>query len=61
MEPVDQPTVANLRPEHPVRPAAADCCRGGCNPCVFDLYEMELARYEEALREWQVRHPGTNS
>jgi hypothetical protein len=44
------------RPEPPLRPAAGDCCRGGCDPCVFEVYEEELTRYEKALREWQLRH-----
>jgi hypothetical protein len=44
-------------PERPERPKADDCCRGGCDPCVFDIYEEELARYEKALREWCQRHP----
>ena len=48
------------RPEPPVRPAAGECCRGGCDPCVFDIYETELARYEEAMRAWRMRHPGTD-
>jgi hypothetical protein len=30
-----------------------DCCRSGCIPCVFDLYEEELARYRIALAEYQ--------
>jgi hypothetical protein len=47
---------ADPRPEPPARPLAADCCRGGCDPCVFDVYEEELARYEESLRRWQARH-----
>jgi len=41
-------------PIPPAAPQAGDCCRGGCDPCVFDLYEDELARYEEALRRWQL-------
>ncbi len=48
---------ADPRPEPPARPLAADCCRGGCDPCVFDLYEEELARYEESLRRWRLRNP----
>ena len=48
-------------PEPPARPQASDCCRGGCDPCVFDLYEEALTRYEQALREWRARHPGVNS
>jgi len=32
-----------------------DCCRGGCDPCVFDLYDAALERYEADLRAWQQR------
>ena len=48
-------------PEPPARPKASDCCRGGCVPCVFEIYDDELARYERALREWRLRHPGAKS
>ena len=48
-------------PEPPARPQASDCCRGGCDPCVFDLYEEALTRYERALSEWRARHFGTKS
>ena len=43
-------------PIPPAEPKAGDCCRGGCDPCVFDLYEDELARYEAALRQGRIRH-----
>jgi len=43
-------------PTPPPAPASGDCCRGGCEPCVFQLYEEELARYEEALRRWRLRN-----
>ena len=43
-------------PEPPARPGAGDCCGGGCNPCIFDLYEQDLARYEAALAEWKKRN-----
>jgi len=42
-------------PVAPVAPTARDCCRGGCEPCVFEIYEEEVARYEAALREWKLR------
>jgi len=45
-------------PTPPVAPTSGDCCRGGCDPCVFDIYEEELARYETALRQWMLRHAG---
>jgi hypothetical protein len=44
-------------PTPPERPKAADCCGRGCDPCIFDLYEEDLARYELALRDWRLRHP----
>lgn len=43
-------------PQPPVAPRAGDCCRGGCDPCVFDLHQEELARYELALEKWKARH-----
>ena len=43
------------RPIPPVQPTADDCCHGGCTPCVFDLYDDELERYEAALRAWEAR------
>ena len=46
------------RPTPPTRPELEECCRGGCDPCVFDLYRDELARYEATLRQWELRHPG---
>jgi hypothetical protein len=45
------------RPRPPVQPALEDCCLSGCSPCVFDLYEQALERYELALAQWQARHP----
>jgi len=40
------------RPQPPVAPALEDCCRSGCVPCVFDLHEDAVARYEQALAAW---------
>jgi hypothetical protein len=40
----------------PVQPDLDDCCHSGCNPCVFDLYDEALERYQTALAEWQARH-----
>ncbi len=48
-------------PAPPAAPTMRDCCRGGCDPCVFQIFEEELARYEVKLREWKLRHPGDNS
>jgi len=43
------------RPVPPVRPSLEDCCRGSCDPCVFDLYDEALERYQAALQAWQAR------
>lgn len=43
------------RPQPPAEPALEDCCRSGCNPCVFELYEDALERYQRALATWEAR------
>jgi len=44
-------------PQPPPRPDPDACCGSGCALCVFDLYELELDRYRQALRAWRERHP----
>ena len=41
------------RPEPPVAPEAWECCQSGCDPCVYDRYWDAVARYEQALAEWE--------
>jgi len=48
------------RPQPPVAPELEDCCRSGCAPCVFDLYEDALARYEQALAAWEAAQATRN-
>jgi len=48
------------RPEPPIAPDLDDCCRSGCVPCVFDLYEDALARYEAALAAWEATQVARN-
>jgi len=43
------------RPVAPVPPTDADCCHGGCDRCVFELYEEAREKYEAALRAWEER------
>jgi hypothetical protein len=38
-------------PPRPQPPADSDCCRGGCQLCVFDLYERDLERWQERVEE----------
>ena len=42
-------------PLPPPEPRPDECCRTGCDPCIYDLYFDELERYERALQAWQGR------
>ncbi|MEW6100273.1 MAG: oxidoreductase-like domain-containing protein [Pseudomonadota bacterium] len=42
-------------PPEPAPPAEGACCGSGCDPCVWDLYAEERARWMEAMRGWQAR------
>lgn len=42
----------------PLPPEAPDinaCCGNGCDPCIFDLHDMAMDEYRQALRAWQAR------
>lgn len=54
------PAADDPRPLPPREPALEECCKGGCEPCVFDRYYDALERYRAALQAWLDRHPGTN-
>ena len=43
------------RPVPPVRPSSEDCCRGSCDPCIFDVYDDAMDRYESDLQAWEER------
>ncbi|CAH2311205.1 NADH-cytochrome b5 reductase-like isoform X1 [Pelobates cultripes] len=32
----------------PTEPSPAQCCGSGCSPCVFDIYQSDLERWEKA-------------
>jgi hypothetical protein len=49
------PTDDDPPPVRPIRPSQDDCCKGSCDPCVFDLYEQALERYRADLEVWQKR------
>ena len=52
MSPLDN----DPRPVPPVRPSPDDCCKGSCDPCIFDLYDDALDRYRSDLQAWEERH-----
>jgi hypothetical protein len=51
------PEEADTEPQKPREPEPWECCQSGCDPCVYDRYWEALDRYEQALRDWQLRHP----
>lgn len=50
--------VADPMPQPPPEPDFDACCGNGCDPCIFDLHDLEMDRYRQALRAWRERHPG---
>lgn len=46
-------------PQPPPEPDFDACCGNGCDPCIFDLHDLEMDRYRQALRAWRERHPGS--
>lgn len=37
-----------LKPEEPL---PSDCCGSGCTPCVFDIYEEDVRKWEQKCKE----------
>jgi hypothetical protein len=50
-----QPDDHDPRPVEPPEPDFDACCGQGCNPCIFDLYEMAREEYAAKLRVWEER------
>lgn len=44
-------------PQPPVEPDLDLCCGQGCEPCVFDTWELLRERYRAELQAWRLRHP----
>ncbi|XP_053602231.1 NADH-cytochrome b5 reductase-like [Plodia interpunctella] len=38
----------------PLEPSKEDCCNSGCNPCIFDVYEKQLALYNKYLESGEL-------
>jgi Oxidoreductase-like protein, N-terminal len=58
---VQRHSALSPKPRPPQKPAPEDCCQSDCCPCVFELYEAELADYEHALELWHKLNPGAAS
>jgi hypothetical protein len=46
---VAAPPDPNL-PRPPDKPDPSDCCNSGCSPCILDLYDDALERWEARIR-----------
>ncbi len=47
--------VSDPMPQPPEAPDINDCCGNGCDPCIFDRYDMAMDVYRQALRAWHAR------
>ncbi|MGZ5117526.1 MAG: oxidoreductase-like domain-containing protein [Burkholderiales bacterium] len=54
------PAAGDPEPQPPREPEPWECCRSGCDPCVYDAYWDAVARYEAALEAWKVRRDVRN-
>lgn len=43
------------QPDAPQAPGDDMCCGSGCEPCVWDTYQIELADYRVRLAAWLAR------
>jgi hypothetical protein len=54
----DVPSPEDSRPVPPLQPDDSECCRSGCDPCIFDQFAEEMERYRVQLRAWEERQAG---
>jgi hypothetical protein len=45
-------------PPRPEPPEPGDCCGGGCERCVIDVYEQRLQEWQEVVEARRARSPG---
>ena len=45
------------QPQAPSKPGNDECCHSGCTFCVLEMYQEDLAAYEEALRGSSASKP----
>ncbi|MBP7484964.1 MAG: hypothetical protein KA781_06620 [Aquabacterium sp.] len=51
-------STADPKPQPPEPPDINACCASGCDPCIFDLHDLAMDEYRQALRAWQARQTG---
>jgi hypothetical protein len=51
------PATDDPMPVPPLQPDIDACCGNGCDPCIFDLHDLAMDDYRQALRAWKSRHP----
>ena len=51
------PEADDPMPQPPVQPDIDACCGNCCDPCIFDLHDLAMDTYRQAMRDWKVRHP----
>jgi hypothetical protein len=49
------PQETDPRPLPPEPPGNEDCCKSSCEPCIFDVYDAAVARYQADLKAWEER------
>lgn len=42
------------KPAPPEPPDINACCGNGCDPCIFDLHDLAMDEYRQALRAWEA-------
>jgi len=45
-------------PPPPELPDPGDCCGGGCERCVFDVYDERMAAWKQAVAELEAAGKG---
>ena len=58
--PPNTDTDADPMPEVPHQPDLDACCGNGCEPCIFDLHDLAMDAYRQALRAWRARNPAAS-
>ncbi len=42
-------------PPRPEMPDPAECCGGGCSPCILDVYDEALQQWKRKVAEIELR------